>query len=169
MALGFAVGSRGADHNRSGAYEVDFSESTDRRRPGLAAAHAAVETEDRAALMDSLILCKFLRGVFVDFFAEASEMLNLVTGWNTTPAELRQTARRIVTAKKHFNVLSGWQPGEDTLPARFFNNPLPGDPTAAMTPAGLQALIAEYNTARGWTVDGYPSVEQLSGLGPHVG
>src|SRR5439155_3130806 len=25
MALGFAVGSRGADHNRSGAYEVDFS------------------------------------------------------------------------------------------------------------------------------------------------
>ena len=25
MALGFAVGSRGADHNRSGAYEVDFA------------------------------------------------------------------------------------------------------------------------------------------------
>ena len=25
MALGFAVGSRGADHNRSGAYEADFS------------------------------------------------------------------------------------------------------------------------------------------------
>src|SRR5580765_6548646 len=24
MALGFAVGARGADHNRSGAYEVDF-------------------------------------------------------------------------------------------------------------------------------------------------
>ncbi len=168
MALGFAVGSRGADHNRSGAYEVDFSESTDRRRPGLEAAHAAVETEDRAALMDSLILCKFLRGVFVDFFAEASEMLNLVTGWNTTPAELRQTARRIVTAKKHFNVLAGWKPGEDTLPARFFNNPLPGDPAATMTPAGLQALIEAYNTARGWTSDGYPSVEQLSGLGEVV-
>src|SRR6185369_7166474 len=31
MALGFAVGSRGADHNRSGAYEVDFSEAVDRR------------------------------------------------------------------------------------------------------------------------------------------
>ena len=26
MALGLAVGTRGADHNRSGAYEVDFSE-----------------------------------------------------------------------------------------------------------------------------------------------
>ena len=31
MALGFAVGARGADHNRSGAYEVDFSEKVDRR------------------------------------------------------------------------------------------------------------------------------------------
>src|SRR5262249_44534602 len=30
MALGFAVGSRGADHNRSGAYEVDFSVRADR-------------------------------------------------------------------------------------------------------------------------------------------
>src|SRR5262249_38587898 len=32
MALGFAVGSRGADHNRSGAYEVDFSARADRLR-----------------------------------------------------------------------------------------------------------------------------------------
>jgi hypothetical protein len=30
MALGFAVGARGADHNRSGAYEVDFSDKVDR-------------------------------------------------------------------------------------------------------------------------------------------
>ena len=31
MALGFAVGARGADHNRSGAYEVDFSDKVDRK------------------------------------------------------------------------------------------------------------------------------------------
>ena len=30
MALGFAVGTRGADHNRSGAYEADFSADADR-------------------------------------------------------------------------------------------------------------------------------------------
>src|SRR5207244_6036293 len=71
MALGFAVGSRGADHNRSGAYEVDFSARTDRLHGSPEAARLAVETEDRAALMDSLILCKFLRGVFTDLFAES--------------------------------------------------------------------------------------------------
>ncbi len=164
MALGFAVGTRGADHNRSGAYEVDFSERFDRRQPGLDAARAAVETEDKAAIMDSLILCKFLRGVFVDFLAEAAEMLHLVTGWDTTADELHQTARRIVTAKKHFNVLAGWQAAEDTLPARFFNNPLPNDPAAMLTPERLSSLIAEYNTTRGWSSDGYPTREQVAAL-----
>ena len=83
MALGFAVGSRGADHNRSGAYEVDFSEAVDRRNVGPESAVLAVETEDKAALMDSLILCKFLRGVFTDFFQESAEMLKLITSAGT--------------------------------------------------------------------------------------
>ncbi len=69
MALGFAVGARGADHNRSGAYEVDFSEQVDRKHVTVDAVHYAIETEDKAALMDSLIICKFLRGVFEDFYA----------------------------------------------------------------------------------------------------
>ena len=73
MALGFAVGARGADHNRSGAYEVDFSNKVDRRHATLDAVRHAIETEDKAALMDSLILCKFLRGVFDDFHAEAAD------------------------------------------------------------------------------------------------
>ena len=30
----------------------------------------AIETEDRGAVMDSMILCKFLRGVFVDFYTD---------------------------------------------------------------------------------------------------
>ncbi len=122
MALGFAVGTRGADHNRSGAYEADFSDRVDRRRLTPEAARQAIETEDKAALMDSLILCKFLRGVFSDFYAEAAQMLRLVTGWNVTADELRMTARRIVAAKKLFNIRAGWVPGEDTLPARLLQS-----------------------------------------------
>src|SRR5215204_5625615 len=64
MALGLAVNARGADHNRSGAYEADLSGELDRLDGGLAHVAAAIETEDRAAAMDSLIFCKFLRGVF---------------------------------------------------------------------------------------------------------
>lgn len=165
MALGFAVGTRGADHNRSGAYEVDFSDQVDRRQVGPQAAVLAVDTENRAALMDSLILCKFLRGVFDDFYAESATMLRLVTGWQITPEEIQKTATRIVAAKKLFNMQAGWQPEEDTLPARFLEEALSDDPTAKMTASRLDALVAAYNVARGWTSDGFIPVEQLANLG----
>lgn len=150
MALGFAVGARGADHNRSGAYEVDFSEKVDRRHVTLDAVRHAIETEDKAALMDSMILCKFLRGVFDDFHAEAAGMLRSVTGWDVTAAELHETARRIVSAKRQFNLLAGWTPAEDTLPDRFLNTPLPNDPDAALSRELLDALVGEYHRQRGW-------------------
>jgi aldehyde:ferredoxin oxidoreductase len=150
MALGFAVGARGADHNRSGAYEIDFSDQVDRRHVTLDAVRHAIATEDKAALMDSLIICKFLRGVLVDFHAEAADMLHHVTGWDVTAGELRDTARRIVGIKREFNVLAGWTPPEDTLPERFLDTPLPSDPTAALSRAQLEELVAEYHRQRGW-------------------
>src|SRR5262249_46115218 len=125
MALGFAVGSRGADHNRSGAYEADFSTHADRLHGTPASAALAVDTEDRAALIDSLILCKFLGGVFTDLFAESAELLERVTGWEVSADELRHTAKRIVTAKKLYNLREGWTPAEDTLPKRFLSEGLP--------------------------------------------
>ena len=151
MALGFAVGSRGADHNRSGAYEVDFSDKVDRRHATLDSVRHAIETEDRAALMDSLILCKFLRGVFADFYGEAAEMLQHVTGWDVTARELHETARRIIAAKREVNVLAGWTPDEDTLPDRFFSAALPNDGAAALTRERLERLVVEYHRQRGWT------------------
>jgi aldehyde:ferredoxin oxidoreductase len=151
MALGFAVGSRGADHNRSGAYEVDFSDKVDRRHATLDSVRHAIETEDKAAVMDSLILCKFLRGVFADFYGEAAEMLRFVTGWKVTAEELRDTARRIIAAKRQFNMMAGWTPAEDTLPERFFSAPLRNDPAAALTRERFQQLVAEYHRQRGWS------------------
>ncbi len=155
MALGFAVSTRGADHNRSGAYEVDFSEAVDRRNVGPESAHLAIETEDKAALLDSLILCKFLRGIFADFFEESAEILSLVTGWEVTANELRQTAQRIVTAKKRFNILAGWTPAEDTLPARMLQKALPEDSRSHLSADRLASLIKAYNLARGWTKEGW--------------
>jgi aldehyde:ferredoxin oxidoreductase len=150
MALGFAVGARGADHNRSGAYEVDFSDKVDRRNVTLDAVRHAIDTEDKAALMDSMIVCKFLRGVFEDFHAEAADMLRSVTGWDVTADELRETARRIVSAKRQFNLLAGWTQAEDTLPERFLNTPLPNDPAASLSRERLDDLVTEYHRQRGW-------------------
>jgi aldehyde:ferredoxin oxidoreductase len=129
---------------------VDFSDKVDRRHVSVDAVHYAIETEDKAALMDSLILCKFLRGVFDDFYAESAEMLRLVTGWDATAGELRETARRIVGAKRQFNLLAGWTPEEDTLPDRFLETALEGDPAATLSRDRLGALVTEYHRQRGW-------------------
>jgi aldehyde:ferredoxin oxidoreductase len=150
LALGFAVGTRGADHNRSGAYEIDFSDKVDRKHVTVDAVRYAIETEDKAAVMDSLILCKFLRGVFEDFYIEAADMLRLVTGWDVTAAELRETAVRIVRTKHKFNRLAGWTLGEDTLPDRFLKGALPGDPAATLSREQLSLLVNEYHRQRGW-------------------
>ncbi len=151
MALGFAVGTRGADHNRSGAYEADFSPHTNRLHGDDRSARLAIETEDRAALIDSLILCKFLRGVFTDIWAETAELLRLVTGWGSTAMELHTVARRVVTARKLFNIREGWTPDEDTLPRRFFGEQLPEE--------RLKGMIATYNIGRGWTADGWVPID----------
>jgi aldehyde:ferredoxin oxidoreductase len=101
--------------------------------------------------MDSLILCKFLRGVFTDFYDEAAGMLRAITGWDVTGDELRDTARRIVSTKRQFNLLAGWTPQEDTLPERFLNAPLSSDAAAVLTRERLEQLVVEYHRQRGWS------------------
>ena len=166
MALGLAVNARGADHNRSGACEADLSGDLDRLDGGDAHVAAAIDTEDRAAVMDSLILCKFLRGVFTDPFAEWAALLSGVTGWDMTDAELRQTARRIVMAKRVYNIREGWQPADDWLPDRLLNEPLtlPSGRVAALTPQRLRAMIDAYYKARGLDPLGRPLPSIDNGL-----
>ncbi len=166
MALGLAVNARGADHNRSGAYEADLSGDLDRLDGGPAHVAAAIETEDRAAVMDSMILCKFLRGVFTDPFAEWAALLSVVTGWDLTGPELRRTAQRIVLAKRMFNLREGWQPEDDWLPERLLSEPLElaSGRVAALTPDRLRLMIDGYYAARGLDGQGHPDPDSLTDL-----
>ncbi|MHC4933416.1 MAG: aldehyde ferredoxin oxidoreductase family protein [Planctomycetota bacterium] len=156
MALGFAVGSRGADHNRSGAYELDFSTEVDRLHLTPADAAKVVEVENRTAAMDSLILCKFLRGIFEDFASEAGELLHLVTG---ADLDLREVGARVCTLRKIFNIRAGWRPEDDTLPARLLAGPL--------TPESLADMIRQYYRARDWPAEGLvpPDTAEKMSLG----
>jgi aldehyde:ferredoxin oxidoreductase len=158
MALGLAVNARGADHNRSGAYEADLAGDLDRLDGGAAHVAAAIETEDRAAAIDSLILCKFLRGVFTDPWSEWAELLALVTGWDVDGAELHDTARRIVLAKRAFNLREGWVPEDDWLPPRLLDETIEmgSGRTAALTAERLRAMVDGYWSARGLDEHGRP-------------
>jgi len=166
MALGLAVNARGADHNRSGAYEADLSGDLDRLDGGDAHVAAAIETEDRAAVMDSLILCKFLRGVFTSPFDEWAALLASVTGWDVTGSELRAVARRIVLAKRVYNIREGWRTEDDWLPDRLLNEPLPlpSGRVATLTADRLRAMIDSYYSMRGLDPEGRPDPAALADL-----
>ena len=130
-------------------------------------AQRAVQPEDRAALLDSLILCKFLRGAFDDLEVEAAELLADVTGWDVSGPELAQVAKRVVNARKAFNIREGWSPADDTLPARFLSQPLEQGAArgASLNRAQLDGMITAYNRARGWSSEGYLSAADLDELG----
>ncbi|MGH9308355.1 MAG: aldehyde ferredoxin oxidoreductase family protein [Vicinamibacterales bacterium] len=167
MALGLAVSPRGACHNRSGAYEADFSGDVDRFRGDAGRGGLVAASEDFAAVMDSLIVCKFLRKCFADFYADAAEILHAVTGWDYTAAELRVAGERIHTIKKLFNVREGWQPWTDWLPKRLLTDTLPTGVGAGvgLTEDELREMIGGYYRARGWDDDGFVPAKKLAELG----
>ncbi len=167
MAVGFAVGSRGACHNRSGAYEADFSPSVDRLKAERYQGRLAAETEDRSAVMDSLIVCKFLRHCFDDLYEEGAAMLRAVTGWDMTPEELATVAERVTNLKKTFNEREGWRREDDTLPERILTEALATGVAAGsvLSREDLDLMIEGYYEARGWTRDGRIAPDTCERLG----
>lgn len=166
MALGLAVSPRGACHNRSGAYEADFSGEVDRLRADSKRGSLVAASEDFAATLDSLIVCKFLRKCFGEYYQEAAEILSKVTGWDYTGAELKRAGERIHTLKKLFNVREGWQPEDDWLPERLLSEALPTGVAAgvALSSDELRQMIRSYYQARGWDEAGYIPESRLAEL-----
>jgi aldehyde:ferredoxin oxidoreductase len=159
LALGLAVATRGACHNRSSAYDVDFSDRLDPAAEARARAEAAAAAEDQSSLLDSLTLCKFLRHAIDDLYGESASLLTLVTGRATTAADLRASAARITDLKKLFNIRQGWTRADDALPSRVLNGDGP------LTAAWLDEMIAAYYQARGWDRDGLLSPDHLERIG----
>ena len=166
MALGLAVNPRGACHNRSGAYEADFSAAVDRFKADAARGDLVARSEDFAAVLDSLIICKFLRKCFDDFYREAAELISRVTGWNYSSAELQRTGERIQTVKKLFNIREGWQLTDDWLPERLLSETLPTGVArgVGLSSDELREMIQGYFEARGWDENGLVPEEKLAEL-----
>ena len=166
MALGLAVSPRGACHNRSGAYEADFSGEVDRLRADSGRGALVAASEDFASVLDSLIVCKFLRKCFIDFYGEAAELLNKVTGWDFSAGELRRIGERIQISKRLFNEREGWRPADDWLPPRLLGEALPTGVAqgVVLTTDELKEMIGSYYHARGLDENGFVPGKKLQEL-----
>ena len=157
LALGLATTPRGACHNRTSAYDADFSPEVDRLTVDDRRGRIAADSEDFAAALDSLIWCKFLRRAFGDFWEESAAVYRMVTGWDDfDAAELRRAAAHVADLKKAYNQRWGWRRADDSLPSRTLTEPLPDGVAAGvgLTADELDGMIADYYAARGWEPDG---------------
>jgi len=167
-ALGFAVSFRGADHNRHGAYAFDVKGKFNRLKYEKGRAKAVKDIEDVYTIIDSLIICKFSRGTYYKEFEDLAKVYTLVTGFETTPEEMRLKGERINNLARVINVREGFSRKDDHLPYKVMHTPIPDEgPSkgAYVSQEELDLMLDDYYEVRGWTRDGIPTPEKLKALG----
>ncbi|MEM3699986.1 MAG: aldehyde ferredoxin oxidoreductase family protein [Candidatus Bathyarchaeia archaeon] len=167
-ALGFAVSFRGADHNRHGAYAFDVKGKVNRLVAEKGRGRMVKDMEDMYTIIDSLIICKFSRGTYYKEAEDLAKLYSLVTGFETSPEEIRRCGERINNVARLFNIREGLGRKDDTLPYKVMHQPIPDEgPSkgAYVSQEELDLLLDDYYMARGWNREGIPTIEKLKGLG----
>jgi aldehyde:ferredoxin oxidoreductase len=135
QGLSFAVANRGADHMYSTFYAWEYPlvsrdeayepEGLEEKPP------AVVEQENRRAIEDCGVICRFSRGM------QSVDRLEALFG--TDYDSLLDVGNRVVTLERHFNNQRGFTRADDDLPYEL---------------PGFEAALDEYYQARGWNDDG---------------
>ncbi|MCG2880822.1 MAG: aldehyde ferredoxin oxidoreductase family protein [Vulcanisaeta sp.] len=162
MILNYAISERGADHLWSSAYAVDIAgQAGGRFATGEEKVRAVMDLEERNALYDSMLLCKFGRALYTwDVIRDA---LNAVTGFSYTTDELRETARRIIVLHRYMNKTTIEQ---DKLPPRWFREPVEYEGKKyVVSEEEWFFMVRKYYELRGYDEEGRPKPETLLKLG----
>jgi aldehyde:ferredoxin oxidoreductase len=173
FALGLAVGTRGGCHNRTAAYDPDIKGDVDRFSVDETRGALAKDTEEYAAVYDTLPLCKFIRRCFSGradregAWPAIRDLINATTGWEFTYDDVSLIGERAHTIKKAFNIREGWKRDDDRLNYRWHNDPMTLGPSAGhvVTEEELEYLKDLYYKAKGWTSEGMIPKSKLLELG----
>jgi aldehyde:ferredoxin oxidoreductase len=173
FSVGLAAGTRGGCHNRSAAYDPDIQGEVDRFSIDDTRGRLARESEEYAAVYDTLPLCKFIRRCFTGKADRAgawpaiAQLINATTGWNFGYDDVDLIGERAHTIKKAFNIREGWTRADDHLPWRWHHEPMKEGASAGyvVTVEELEYLKDIYYEAKGWTKDGLIPKGKLIALG----
>jgi aldehyde:ferredoxin oxidoreductase len=192
FALGVAVASRGADHLRNrptldilglpGEVRQEvYGQPTEGDPTAYADKEVVVEwSEDIYAVSDCLGICRFVchgwNSPKLLGYPHFVEMLSSAVGMHVTPAELREVGRRVVDLERMVNCRYGLTRADDTLPRRYFDEPMPGGATKGhrIDREEFAELLTRYYARRGWSREGEvpgaraAELEELSNAVPAV-
>ena len=113
-------------------------------------------------LANSLSICHFPPWTFIDY----RDLLNAVTGWDSTMHELVLISERLLNLARLFNIREGFTMWDDWLPDRFFEPQTSG--ALSKTTVDRRELfdsIKTYYGMMGWNNEGIPRRETLQNLG----
>ena len=181
QGLSFAVSPTGADHVRA-PHDTPFQapgpmmgriaplgllEPVDGREMGPRKARNFTYLHFIWSLYESLGVCNFVAGpVWALTLPRLVEVVQAVTGWETSLWELMKVGERSVTMARVFNLREGFGRKDDTLPERLFE-PLE---SGALQGQGIdrrafEDLLTLYYEAMGWDPrEGVPTRGKLAEL-----
>jgi aldehyde:ferredoxin oxidoreductase len=157
MGLANATSDRGACHLRATFYKAELGGMIPMDQME-GKAKLFLEFEDRFNIHDSLILCRFYRDIYWDW-NYLSTMVEVTTGLKLDETGLRKISSRIQTGSRKFSLREGLSPKEDTLPKRFFDEPL-GKDGKTISREELQKMLQDYYSLRNWNGEGIPETSE---------
>ncbi len=181
QALSFALSPTGADHIEA-PHDTPFAKpgpDLNRLAPlGLLEPVPALDFSSKKirnylylhfiwSLYNSLGVCNFVAApVWALSLNTLSEVVNLITGWETSLWELLKVGERAITMARVFNLREGFGRKDDILPDRLFepieSGPLQGK---AIDRKSFEEALTLYYEAMGWDPkDGVPTQGKLAEL-----
>jgi aldehyde:ferredoxin oxidoreductase len=167
MALSYATSPRGACHNQSDYFFVDWGHITPeigieyfpRQAEAEKAANVARHQNWRT-VYNAMVMC-----IFANVAPQMqADLINAACGYDWTVEEMMKAGERGWNMKRVVNNRLGLTAANDKLPKALLE-PLPTGGTEGFVP-DIQAMLHAYYAARGWDEKtGYPTKEKLLALG----
>jgi len=177
LGLGYAVLAHGADHG-SGVHDTAFAEPGPAlesiKTLGILEPLPANDLSARKVAMfkylhswrtfiDCMVICGFLPYTR----KQMTEIIEAVTGWNTSVWECMKVGERSITMARAFNMIHGLSAEDDRLPDRI-HEPFSGGPLEGIAVGRdeMEKAIHTYYKMMGWDEEtGIPTEEKLVELG----
>ncbi|MBU0497573.1 MAG: aldehyde ferredoxin oxidoreductase family protein [Candidatus Thermoplasmatota archaeon] len=183
FALGIATSSRGADHLRSRPTLEIFLHLPEEVKeriygkgiPNDPTSYVGKEktvyfSDNIFAAIDSLGICKFIcHGFNSPHFVDYTWMKKLIhcaTGWTFNEKNIQEVGKRIIDIERMFNNREGITRKNDTLPKRYFDDPMPLNIAKGhhIDRKEFDTLLSRYYKLRSWTPDGLVKKERINEL-----
>ena len=113
---------------------------------------------------DALDFCIFaIAPTRIFSLPEMAETLRAVTGWEASDYEIMRLGERRLHLMRWFNMREGLSAADDTLPARFFDEPIVSGPRRGdvLDRGRFHEGIRMYYRMMGWDEDGRPAEATL--------